>query len=191
LESEAQGFYLRPSGEISIIDLEKKEKLLEEACAFLQELTSKGQKVLFVATEKQAQEIVHEVATIFEMLFCVNRWLGECLSTFRMIKRSVNRYRRFLAMEADGSFALRLKKEASIIRRQMIRMYRVFEGMLEVSHLPDALFIVDVNYEDIAVMEANRLQIPIGAIVDTNSDPMHITHVIPANDEHVKSINSS
>ncbi|MDR1907151.1 MAG: 30S ribosomal protein S2 [Puniceicoccales bacterium] len=185
---KSKGFIYDHRGGISIIDLEKTYKQLEEACVFLQELTSKGQKVLFVATKKQAQEVVREVATSLGMPFCVNRWLGGCLTNFETVKRSLNKYRRFLAMEADGSLATMLKKEASVIRRQMIRMHRGFEGMLEVNDLPDALFIVDVNYEDIAVMEANRLHIPIVAIVDTNSDPTHIAHVIPANDDSVKSI---
>jgi small subunit ribosomal protein S2 len=122
------------------------------------------------------------------MPFCVNRWLGGCLTNFETVKRSLNKYRRFLAMEADGTLAAMLKKEASVIRRQMIRMHRGFEGMLGVNDLPDALFIVDVHYEDIAVMEANRLLIPIVAIVDTNSDPTCVNHPIPANDDSTKSI---
>jgi small subunit ribosomal protein S2 len=154
----------------------------------LQELTSKDQKVLFVATKKQAQEVVREVATSLGMPFCVNRWLGECLANFETVKRDSNKYRRFLAMEADGCLATMLKKESSVIRRQMIRMHRGFEEMLEVNDLPDALFIVDVNYENTAVMEANHLHMPIVAIIDTNSDPTHIAHVIPANDDSVKSM---
>jgi small subunit ribosomal protein S2 len=185
---KSKGFIYDHRSGISIIDLEKTYKQLESACTLMQELVSKGQKILFVATKKQAQEIVREIATGLRMPFCVSRWLGGCLTNFETVKRSLNKYRRFLAMEADGTLAAMLKKEASVIRRQMTRMHRGFEGMLEVDDLPDALFIVDVNYEDIAVMEANRLHIPIIAVVDTNSDPTHITHVIPANDDSTKSI---
>ncbi|MDR0418505.1 MAG: 30S ribosomal protein S2 [Puniceicoccales bacterium] len=185
---KSKGFIYDHRSGISIIDLEKTYKQLESACTLMQELANKGQKILFVSTKKQAQEIVRTVATGLRMPFCVNRWLGGCLTNFETVKRSLNKYRRFLAMEADGTLAAMFKKEASVIRRQMARMHRGFEGMLEVDDLPDALFIVDVNYEDIAVMEANRLHIPIIAIVDTNSDPTNITHVIPANDDSTKSI---
>ncbi|MDR2812571.1 MAG: 30S ribosomal protein S2 [Puniceicoccales bacterium] len=185
---KSKGFIYDHRSGISIIDLEKTYKKLEQACAFAQELAAKGQKILFVATKKQAQEIIRGVATGLGMPFCVNRWLGGCLTNFETVKRSLNKYRRFLAMEADGTLAAMLKKEASVIRRQMVRMHRGFEGMLEVNDLPDALFIVDVNYEDIAVMEANRLHIPIVAIVDTNSDPTRVAYPIPANDDSTKSI---
>lgn len=173
---------------ISIIDLEKTHRMLGEACTFAQELASKGGKILFVATKKQAQEIVREVALSLEMPFCVNRWLGGCLTNFETVKRSLDKYRKFLAMESDGTLASMLKKEAAVIRRQMNRMHRGFEGMLAVEKLPDALFVVDVNYEDIAVAEAKRLGIPVIAMVDTNSDPTGINYVIPANDDSAKSI---
>lgn len=186
--SKSKNFIYDHRGGISIIDLEKTHKLLGEACAFLETLASKGQKVLFVATKKQAQEVVREIATSLEMPFCVNRWLGGCLTNFETVRRSLNKYRRFLAMEADGTLATMLKKEASVIRHQMVRMHRGFEGMLDVNELPDALFVVDVNYEDIAVAEAHRLNIPVVAMVDTNSDPSMVTHVIPSNDDSVKSI---
>lgn len=185
---KSKAFIYDHRGGISIIDLEKTYKQLDQACVFLQELAGKGQKILFVATKRQAQEIVREIATGLGMPFCVNRWLGGCLTNFETVKRSLNKYRRFLAMEADGTLATMLKKEASVIRRQMVRMHRGFEGMLEVEDLPDALFVVDVNYEDIAVMEANRLHIPIVAIVDTNSDPTCVNYPIPANDDSTKSI---
>ncbi|MDR2200734.1 MAG: 30S ribosomal protein S2 [Puniceicoccales bacterium] len=173
---------------ISIIDLEKTYQQLVEACAFVQELVAKGQSIWFVATKKQAQEIVREMALSLGIPFCVNRWLGGCLTNFETVKRSLNKYRRFLSMETDGSLATMLKKEVAVIRRQMVRMHRGFEGLLEVNDLPDALFVIDVKHESIAVKEANRLNIPVVAIVDTNSDPTPITHVIPANDDATKSI---
>lgn len=185
---KSKSFIYDHRGGISIIDLEKTYKLLDQACAFVQDLASKGQKILFVATKKQAQDIVREAATSVNMPFCVNRWLGGCLTNFETVKRSLNKYRRFLAMEADGTLASMLKKEAAVIRRQMVRMHRGFEGMIDVQNLPDAVFVVDVNYEDIVVAEAKRLGIPLIAMVDTNSDPSGVTHVIPANDDSVKSI---
>jgi small subunit ribosomal protein S2 len=185
---KSKNFVYDHRGGISIIDLEKTHKYLEQACSFAQEIASKGQKILFVATKKQAQDIVREIATGMRMPFCVSRWLGGCLTNFETVKRSLNKYRRFLAMESDGSLAAMLKKEAAVIRRQMARMHRGFEGMLEAEGLPDALFIVDVNYEDIAVKEATRLHIPIIAMVDTNSDPTPVSYPVPANDDSTKSI---
>ena len=173
---------------ISIIDLEKTFKQLEKACQFVEDLTGKGRKILFVATKKQAQDVVREVAKEVGMPFCVNRWLGGCLTNFETVKRSLNKYRRYLTMEEDGTLASMLKKEAAVVRRQMVRMHRGFEGMLEVNELPDALFVVDVKTESIAVAEAKRLHIPVIAMVDTNSDPSGIDYVIPSNDDAVKSI---
>jgi small subunit ribosomal protein S2 len=175
-------------GGISIIDLEKTYRCLGDACAFLEELAAKGRQILFVATKKQAQEFVREAAISVEMPFCVSRWLGGCLTNFETVRRSLNKYRRFLAMETDGTLAAMLKKEAAVIRRQMARMQRGFEGMLAVNDLPDALFIVDVYHEDIAAAEAKRLNIPVVAMVDTNSDPGQVTYPIPANDDSTKSI---
>jgi small subunit ribosomal protein S2 len=185
---KSKNFIYDHRGGISIIDLEKTYKCLENACTFLQELADKGRQILFVATKKQAQEFVREAAVSVEMPFCVNRWLGGCLTNFETVRRSLNKYRRFLAMEADGSLAAMLKKEAAVIRRQMARMHRGFEGMLGVNDLPDALFIVDVYHEDIAVAEAKRLHIPVVAVVDTNSDPTQVAYPIPANDDSTKSI---
>ena len=185
---KSKGFVYDHRSGISIIDLEKTHKCLEKACVFLKDLVAKGRKVLFVATKKQAQDVVRDVARELEMPFCVNRWLGGCLTNFETVKRSLNKYRRYLAMEEDGTLASMLKKEAAVIRRQMVRMNRGFEGMLDVNDLPDALFVVDVKNEAIAVAEAKRLNIPVVAMVDTNSDPTGIDYVIPANDDAVKSI---
>ena len=185
---KSKGFVYDHRSGISIIDLEKTHKCLEKACVFLKDLVAKGRKVLFVATKKQAQDVVRDVARELEMPFCVNRWLGGCLTNFETVKRSLNKYRRYLAMEEDGTLASMLKKEAAVIRRQMVRMNRGFEGMLDVNDLPDALFVVDVKNEAIAVAEAKRLNIPVVAMIDTNSDPTGIDYVIPANDDAVKSI---
>ncbi|HCJ12397.1 MAG: 30S ribosomal protein S2 [Verrucomicrobia bacterium GWF2_51_19] len=173
---------------ISVIDLEKTHKLLVKACQFVEETVSAGGEILFVGTKKQAQEIVREVATSVSMPFCSVRWLGGCLTNFATIKRSLEKYKRFLNMEETGELDNLPKKEASSIRHEMDRMGRNFDGILEMKGFPSALFIVDTNEERIAVAEANRMGIPIIALVDTNSDPTLVQYPIPGNDDAVRSI---
>ncbi|MGF1483932.1 MAG: 30S ribosomal protein S2 [Opitutales bacterium] len=173
---------------ISIIDLEKTYQLLEKACGFVEELTASGKNILLVGTKRQAQEVVREVATTTNMPFCANRWLGGTLTNFNTVKRSLEKYRRFLTMESDGSLAKLPKKEASAIRREMERMHRNFEGLLEMGDLPAAMLIIDSKAETNAVAEARRLKIPVVGMVDTNSDPSLLDYPIPANDDAVKSI---
>lgn len=174
---------------ISIINLEKTEKLLKDACDFIEKIVASGKDILLVGTKKQAQEIIRDVATSTSMPFCANRWLGGFLTNFETIKSSLEKYRQFLKMEQDGSFnQLANKKEVAAIRRQMNRMHRNFEGVLNIKQLPAAIFVVDTKTEDIAVNEARKLGIPVIALVDTNSDPTLIDHPIPGNDDAVKSI---
>ena len=173
---------------ISIIDLEKTHKLLEKAYAKIEEVVSSGKDVLFIGTKKQAQEIMREAATSCQMPFCVNRWMGGGLTNFTTIKSSLAKYRKFLKMDQDGELEKLPGKEEAAIRRQMSRMNRNFEGMLEVDDLPAAVFVVDTKNEEIAVSEANRLGIPVIGLVDTNSDPTVIDYPIPGNDDAVKSI---
>ncbi|MDR1665967.1 MAG: 30S ribosomal protein S2 [Puniceicoccales bacterium] len=173
---------------ISIIDLERTRECLEAACRFLSEEVKKGSTVLFVGTKRPAQGIVRETAKAVSMPFCVDRWLGGCLTNFETIRRSLAKYSRFRAMEESGELAKMLKKEASVIRREMTRMHRGFEGIQELNRLPDILFVVDVNTEIIAVREARRLNIPVVAIVDTNSDPTLVRYPIPANDDSTRSL---
>ena len=173
---------------ISIIDLEKTHKLLEKAYAKIEEVVSSGKDVLFIGTKKQAQEIMREAATSCQMPFCVNRWMGGGLTNFTTIKSSLAKYRKFLKMDQDGELEKLPGKEEAAIRRQMSRMNRNFEGMLEVDELPAAVFVVDTKNEEIAVSEANRLGIPVIGLVDTNSDPTVIDYPIPGNDDAVKSI---
>jgi small subunit ribosomal protein S2 len=173
---------------ISIIDLEKTFGLLEKACNFAEELVASGKDILFVGTKKQAQEIVREAAVACNMPFCANRWMGGTLTNFATIKTSLAKYKRFLEMENDGTLDKLPGKEAAAIRRQMSRMHRNFEGMLEVKELPKAMFVVDTHTESIAVAEARRLNIPILALVDTNSDPSLVDYPVPGNDDAVKAI---
>ena len=173
---------------ISIIDLEKTHKLLEKAYAKIEEVVSSGEDVLFIATKKQAQEIMREAATSCQMPFCVNRWMGGGLTNFTTIKSSLAKYRKFLKMDQDGELEKLPGKEEAAIRRQMSRMNRNFEGMLDLNDLPAAVFVVDTKNEEIAVSEANRLGIPVIGLVDTNSDPTVLDYPIPGNDDAVKSI---
>ena len=173
---------------ISIMDLGKTYECLEKANNFIEETVAGGGNVLLVGTKKQAQEVVREAAVATEMPFCVNRWLGGTLTNFTTILNSIAKYKKYLSMETDSSLDKLPKKELAVIRREMSRMNRNFEGLLEMPELPDAIFIIDIKREDIAVAEARRLGIPVIALVDTNSDPTLVDYPIPGNDDAVKSI---
>ncbi len=173
---------------ISIIDLEKTYHCLEKATQFIQESVAAGNDILCVATKKQAQEIVREAAIAAQMPYCTTRWLGGTLTNYVTIKKSIDKYKKFLAMEIDGSIQKLPNKEQSVIRREMNRMKRNFEGILEMKDRPGAMFVVDTRYEEIAVAEANRLGIPVIGLVDTNADPTLLQYPIPGNDDSIKSI---
>jgi len=173
---------------LSVIDLEQTYVLLDEAVTYIEELVSSGQNLLFVGTKRQAQEIIREAATACQMPFCANRWMGGTLTNYSTIKSSLDKYKNYLSMDADGSLDKLHNKEASAIRREMNRMQRNFEGLLELTELPAAIFVIDINHEQIAVTEANRMKVPLIALVDTNSDPNLIDKPIPGNDDSSKSI---
>jgi small subunit ribosomal protein S2 len=173
---------------VSIIDLEKTHACLEAAARFVEDLVATGKDILFIATKRQAQDIMREAARAGNMPFAVNRWMGGGLTNFATIKNSLDKYRRYLRMESDGTLAKMHKKESSAIKRQMARMNRNFEGMIEVRSLPGAVFIIDTKTEANAVNEANRLGIPVIGLVDTNADPSKLDYPIPGNDDAVKSV---
>ena len=173
---------------ISIIDLEKTYDLLETAANAVEEVVSQGKQVLLVGTKRQAQEPIRELAAASNMPFCVNRWMGGTLTNFETVSTSLTKYKKFLRMEDDGSLDKLPGKESAAIRRQMSRMHRNFEGLLNLQGLPSALFVIDSHNEAIAIAEANRLKIPVIALVDSNSDPSLLTHPIPGNDDSTKSI---
>jgi small subunit ribosomal protein S2 len=173
---------------VSIIDLEKTHACLEAAVKFVEDTVAAGKDILFIATKRQAQEVMREAARANNRPFAVNRWMGGGLTNFTTIKKSLDKYRGFLRAEADGSLEKMHKKEAAAIKRQMARMNRNFEGMIEVRALPGAVFIVDTKTEANAVNEANRLAIPVIGLVDTNSDPSKLDFPIPGNDDAVKSV---
>ena len=172
---------------ISIIDLEKTYDLLEKAAA-IEEVVSNGKQILLVGTKRQAQEPMRELAAATNMPFCVNRWMGGCLTNHETVSTSLAKYKKFLKMEDDGSLDKLPGKEGAAIKRQMSRMKRNFEGMLNLQGIPGALFVIDSHNEAIAIAEANRLKIPVFALVDSNSDPSLIDFPIPGNDDSTKSI---
>ncbi len=173
---------------VSIINLEKTFEQLQKASEAIEEVVASGKDIMFVGTKRQAQEILREAATMCNMPYCVNRWLGGTLTNFETIQSSLKKYRRFLNMEASGELDKLYSKEAAAIRREMDRMNRNFEGIKDITKRPAIVFIVDIKNEEIAVSECNKLGIPTVALVDTNSDPTQVTYPIPGNDDAVKSI---
>ncbi len=173
---------------ITIIDLGKSFTALEKACAALTDIVANGGNVLFVGTKRQAQEIIREAAAAVNMPFCVDRWLGGTLTNFSTVKRSIAKYKKYQAMDTSGELSKLPGKEQAAIKREMIRMQKNFAGIADMGDLPQAMFIVDVSHEDIAVAEGERCGIPTIALVDTNSDPSNVTYPIPGNDDAVKSI---
>lgn len=173
---------------ISIIDLGKTHEALEKAYKFVEDTVANGGNILFVGTKKQAQEIIREAATSVNMPFCVDRWLGGTLTNYETVKKSIAKYKNYQQMDTAGELSKFSGKEESAIRREMGRMERNFNGIIDMEGMPTAMFIVDVNHEKIAVAEATRIGVPSIGLVDTNSDPAGLTHAIPGNDDAVKSI---
>ena len=173
---------------ISIIDLGKTHEALEKAYKFVEDTVANGGNILFVGTKKQAQEIIREAATSVNMPFCVDRWLGGTLTNYETVKKSIAKYKNYQQMDTAGELSKFSGKEESAIRREMGRMERNFNGIIDMEGMPTAMFIVDVNHEKIAVAEATRIGVPSIGLVDTNSDPAGLTHAIPGNDYAVKSI---
>ena len=173
---------------ISIINLEKTYDLLEQAAKAIEEIVASGKQVLLVGTKRQATEPIRELAGATNMPFCVNRWMGGTLTNHETVSASIAKYKKFLRMEEDGSLDKMHGKESAAIKRQMARMHRDFEGLLNLQGLPGAVFLIDSKNEEIAVAEANLLKIPVIALVDSNSDPSVLSHPIPGNDDSTKSI---
>lgn len=173
---------------ITIIDLEKTHAALEKACSFLEQLVASGDDVLLVGTKRQAQELIKEAAAATGMPYVTTRWMGGTLTNFSTIKKSLAKFKKYQAMDANGELSKFSSKEESAIRREMARMTRNFDGIVNIDGLPAAMFVIDAGYEEIAVLEAKRLGIPCVGLVDTNSDPTQLSHPIPGNDDAAKSI---
>ena len=173
---------------ITIIDLEKTHAQLEKACNFIETLVAGGGDVLLVGTKRQAQELVKEAAATTGMPYVTNRWMGGTLTNFETIKKSLAKFKKYKQQDANGELAKFSSKEQSAIRREMARMTRNFDGIANITGLPGAMFVVDTSYEEIAVAEAKRMNVPSIGLVDTNSDPTQLTHPIPGNDDATKSV---
>jgi small subunit ribosomal protein S2 len=173
---------------IHIIDLNKTVDGLQEAAAAMKQIAKSGKKIMFVATKKQAKEIVSECAKRVNMPFATERWLGGMLTNFNTVRKSVKKMQSIEKMLADGSAESLTKKERLTLSRDKDKMEKVLGGISQLGRLPAALFLVDIGHEHIALAEAKRLGITTFGMVDTNSDPNKVDFPIPANDDATKSI---
>lgn len=173
---------------IHIINLEKSLPLAREAYAFVKALTADGGKILFVGTKRAGRDAIRAQAARCEMPFVSYRWLGGMLTNFKTIRNSVKRLKVLEQMAADGAFEGLTKKEILGLSREQEKLDRSLGGIKDMNSLPDALFVVDVDHEDIAVREARKLGIPVVAVVDTNCSPDPVDYVIPGNDDAMRAI---
>jgi small subunit ribosomal protein S2 len=173
---------------IHIIDLNKTVEGLQEAAAALKSIARSGKKIMFVATKKQAKEIVTECAQRVNMPYVTERWLGGMLTNFNTVRKSVKKMQSIEKMLADGSIETLTKKERLTLQRDKDKMEKVLGGIAQIGRIPAALFMVDIGHEHIALAEAKRLNISTFGMVDTNCDPNKVDFAIPSNDDATKSI---
>ncbi|MDR1240597.1 MAG: 30S ribosomal protein S2 [Oscillospiraceae bacterium] len=173
---------------VHIIDLQKTSKMLDEAYGFVKDVSSEDKEVLFIGTKKQARDSVKEEAERAGSPYVNSRWLGGTLTNHVTIRKSIVRLKQLRVMSEDGTFDLMTKKEVTKLNLEISRLEKFLGGIKDMKGLPGALFVIDPKNERIAVAEANKLGIPVVAIVDTNCNPDDITKVIPANDDAVRSI---
>ncbi len=181
-------FIFMEKNDIHIIDLNQTQIRLDEAAHAVKSIVKSGRKILFVATKKQAKDIIEAEAKRLNMPFVTERWLGGMLTNFTTVRKSIKKMSNIDKMEGNGTMATLSKKERLMIAREREKLGRVLGGIEDLSRLPAALFIVDIKKEHIAVKEAQKLNIPTIAMVDTNSDPTLVDFPIPANDDATKSI---
>jgi small subunit ribosomal protein S2 len=174
---------------IHIIDLYKTAAKIDEAAEALQKIANSGRKILFVATKKQAKEIIAEKSASINMPYITERWPGGMLTNFVTIRKAVKKMTVIDRMKVDGSFDALSKREKLQINRQREKLEKNLGSVADMTRLPGAIFVIDIKKEHIAVAEAKNLNIPIFAMVDTNSDPRGLDYVIPSNDDASKSIN--
>jgi small subunit ribosomal protein S2 len=173
---------------IHIIDLNKTLKCLEEATYALKNIVRSGRKIMFVATKKQAKDIVAQEAARLNMPFVTERWLGGMLTNFATIRKSLKKLAQIDKLMKDEAFNNLAKRERLMVTREKAKLEKLLGGITDLNRLPAALFVIDVKREHIAVAEAQKLNIPVFAMVDTNSDPTNVDFPIPANDDAFKSI---
>ena len=173
---------------IHIINLEKTLPRLQEACVYIRGIAAKRNKILFVGTKRSAGKVVKEHAARVKMPYVDKRWLGGMLTNYKTIRQSIRRLRDLETQSTDGTFEKLTKKEALSRQRTLEKLEDSLGGIKDMGGLPDALFVVDVDHERIAITEAKKLQIPVIGIVDTNSNPDGVDYVIPGNDDAIRSI---
>ena len=173
---------------IHIIDLQKTSKKIDEAYSFVKGQVEEGKTVLFVGTKKQAQECMKEAAITCGMFYIDQRWLGGTLTNFKTIRTRVERLKKLELMEQDGTFDVLPKKEVIKLKKEMAKLETNLGGIKEMNELPGILFIVDPKKENIAILEAKKLGIPVVGLVDTNCSPENIDYVIPGNDDAIRSV---
>ena len=175
-------------GKIHIINLEKTVPLFNDAMNFISGVAQKRGTILFVGTKRSAREAVKEEATRCGMPYMTQRWLGGSLTNFATVKKSVARLKELEAAETDGTFQKLVKHEVMGLRREREKLDASLGGIKEMNRLPDALFVVDIGHEDIAIKEAKKLGIPVIAVVDTNYDPALVDYAIPGNDDAIRAV---
>jgi len=173
---------------IHIIDLNKTQRALEEAAFAIKNIVRSGRKIMLVATKKQAKDVIVEEATRLNMPYVTERWLGGMLTNFATIRKSLKKLAQIEKLMKEDAFNNIAKRERLMIAREKAKLEKLLGGITELNRLPAALFVIDVKREHIAVAEAQKLNIPVFAMVDTNSDPSDIDFPIPANDDAFKSI---
>jgi small subunit ribosomal protein S2 len=173
---------------IHIINLEQTVPAFNESLAFVKKLSEGKNKVLFVGTKRAAGKIVKEEASRAGMPYVNHRWLGGMLTNYKTIRQSIRRFRDLETQSTDGTFDKLTKKESLMLTREMQKLERSIGGIKDMGGLPDALVVIDVDHERIAIKEANKLGIPVIGIVDTNSDPDGVDYVIPGNDDAIRAI---
>ncbi len=173
---------------IHIVNLEKTLEMYQAAIKFTRQLTANRGTILFVATKRQAREIIREEALRCATPFVDDRWLGGMLTNYKTVKQSIKRLKDMQAIVADGSVEKLIKKEALMFQRELAKLERSLGGIKDMDGLPDAMFVIDVGYQKNAVAEANKLGIPVIGVVDTNHTPIGVDYVIPGNDDSSRAI---
>jgi small subunit ribosomal protein S2 len=173
---------------IHIVNLEKTAPMLNDALGFIQRLAASNNKILFVGTKRAASKTLQEQAIRCGMPYVSHRWLGGMLTNYKTIRASIRRLRELEQQSKDGTFELLTKKEALMRTRDMEKLERSIGGIKDMGTLPDALFVIGVDHENIAILEANKLGIPVIGVVDTNSNPAGVDYIIPGNDDAIRAI---
>ncbi|WP_296702804.1 30S ribosomal protein S2 [Thiocapsa sp. UBA6158] len=181
-------FIFGQRNKIHIVNLEKTLPLYQEAVNFMGSLTANGGRILFVGTKRAAREAIQEEALRCGMPFVNHRWLGGMLTNFKTIRHSVKRLKELETMFAEGTIERFNKKEALGLARERAKLEQSIGGIKDMDGLPDAMFVIDVGHEKIAVTEANKLGIPVVGVVDTNNDPSKVDYVIPGNDDAIRAV---